>query len=79
MWYFFETAIVNLNDFPAIFKVCPGISYKNNDFEKYSIVFENNNLLKYFSYDSMEMCDSEFNKILKLLGLSEPDQISRCC
>jgi hypothetical protein len=51
----------------------------NKSDEKYKIELRTDEFTSKIFYKNKQERDSEFEKICKLLGLSEPEQISRCC
>jgi hypothetical protein len=70
MWYRYRDELVNLdNVFSARIWDNTRIEFYSSDISgSVKITFEN-----------VKVRDSEFEKICKMLGLSEPEQISRCC
>lgn len=69
MWYRWKDKLINLENLISISK-------SNLSTE---IIFEEKEDIFEIYYSSKEERDAEFEKICKLLGLSETEHISRCC
>lgn len=70
MWYKYENQLINLD---KCFKI-------NLEFDSTCIAFHfSKNKFKTIDYIKYEERDAEFEKICEMLGLDEPEHISRCC